>query len=158
MHLPEHEPTTALGDEWTAIEDDGFVGLAGPFYYKETAEGLVFRFPTMDKHRNRNGRLQGGALLTFADRALGTAARAAIEASSTVTVQLNIQFVAGVNLGEVVEVAPSVIRATKSLIFMEGTFRVGDRRVAAITGIWKRIAEGPRATGAVSGEGQGRFT
>jgi acyl-coenzyme A thioesterase PaaI-like protein len=157
--VPDQEPRTIdPGSEWTAIEDDGFVGLAGPFYYKETDAGLAFRFPVIDKHRNRNGRLQGGALLTFADRALGTAARAAIEASSTVTVQLNIQFVAGVRIGETVEVVPTVIRATRSLVFMEGTFMVGDRRVAAINGIWKRIAEVPRATGAVSGSGQGRFT
>jgi len=147
-----------LDSEWSVIADDGFVGLAGPFYYKGTADGLHFRFPTMDKHRNRNGRLQGGALLTFADRALGTAARAAIEASNTVTVQLNIQFVAGVNLGEVVEVTPQVVRATKSLVFMEGAFMVGDRKVAAITGIWKRIPATPRATGKVSSEGPGRFT
>jgi acyl-coenzyme A thioesterase PaaI-like protein len=147
-----------LDDEWTEIADDGFVGLAGPFYYKETDQGLVFQFPAREKHRNRNGRLQGGALLTFADRALGTAARAAIDASSTVTVQLNIQFVAGVSIGENVEVAPTVVRATRSLVFMEGTFMVGDRRVAAISGIWKRIAEVPRATGAVSGSGNARFT
>jgi len=145
-------------DGWTEIVDDGFVGLAGPYYYKEIDDGLTFRFPARDKHRNRNGRLQGGALLTFADRAMGTAARAAIEASNTVTVQLNIHFVAGVSIGETVEVIPTVVRATKSLVFMEATFRVGNRKVAAISGIWKRIADIPRATGAVSGSGKARFT
>ncbi|TVR07186.1 MAG: PaaI family thioesterase [Salinarimonadaceae bacterium] len=140
------------------IEDDGFVGLAGPFHFAETPQGPAFRFQTLRKHRNRNDFLQGGALVTFADRALGATARASIEASSTVTVQLNVQFIDAVRIGETVEVRPQVVRATKSLVFMSGTLKVGERTVAAVNGVWKRITDRPRATGKATTEGFGKYT
>lgn len=156
--MTDNMPGNEAGETWTMIEDDGFVGLAGPFYFAETANGPVFRFPTLAKHRNRNDLLQGGAMMTFADRALGTTARASIQASSTVTVQLNVQFVDAVKLGETVEVAPQVVRATKSLVFMSGDFKVGERTVAVVNGVWKRIPDKPRATGEAGTDGLGRYT
>src|SRR5690554_1885174 len=78
---------------WHEYVDDGFVGLAGPFFMKETDSGPIFRFPTSGKHNNRNGVVQGGALMTFSDRALGATARAVSGAARTATIQIDFQFV-----------------------------------------------------------------
>lgn len=127
---------------WELMSDGGFIGLVGPFLIKREEGGLCFRFPTRGKHRNRNGVLQGGALMTFIDRALGATARTLTGAAHTATVQLNLNFVDAVRIGDLVQVRPILVRATKQLIFMSGTFHVEDRIVATANGVWKRI-QGP---------------
>jgi acyl-coenzyme A thioesterase PaaI-like protein len=93
-----------------------------------------------DKHENRNGMLQGGALMTFVDRALGFTARHFTQAPATVTLTLNLQFVDGVKIGELVNCRPKITRATKQLVFVSGEFMVGERIVCVANGIWKKIA------------------
>jgi uncharacterized protein (TIGR00369 family) len=128
---------------WSFFTDQGFIGLAGPFFYKSMAEGPTFRFPTLHKHHNRNGVLQGGALMTFIDRSLGATAREVSNTAFTATVQLNTHFVDSVRIGETVAATPTVVRITKQLVFMNATFEVESRTVAIAAGVWKRLA--PRA-------------
>jgi uncharacterized protein (TIGR00369 family) len=133
-----------LADGWTTITDDGFVGLVGPFFFREETGGrLRFCFPTQRKHGNRNGLCQGGALVTFADRALGISTRAATGATRTATLQLDVHFIDSVKLGEIVEVVPEVVRTTKQIVFLTARMTVGQRIVALVNGVWKRLADGP---------------
>ena len=46
-----------------------------------------------------------------------------------------------VRLGEFVEVRSEVVRATRSVVFLEAKMLVGDRVVATASGIWKIIGE-----------------
>jgi len=43
-----------------------------------------------------------------------------------------------------VEVSPTMVRATKQLIFMSGVFMVGERNVCVANGVWKKIAKPPK--------------
>ncbi|MGE0311841.1 MAG: PaaI family thioesterase [Lautropia sp.] len=122
---------------WAAIEDKGFVQLVGPFFRRGEGAGLRFCFPTADKHHNLRGVLQGGALMTFADRTMGTAARTWAGGNASATVQLNVQFVRAVEIGALVETCPVVVSATRNLIFMRADFLVGTSIVATAAGIWK---------------------
>jgi acyl-coenzyme A thioesterase PaaI-like protein len=128
-------------DGWEIVTDDGFIGLVGPFVKKSDADGIRLGFPTVAKHRNLRGVLQGGALMTFADRACGIAVRAATGARRTATVQLNVQFIDAVKIGEFIETRPVIIRETKQLVFMNGTLSVGSRVCAVVQGIWKLLRE-----------------
>jgi len=128
-----------LSRGWSVFSDPGFISHAGPFFYRFDATTAKFVFPTSAKHENRNGVLQGGALMTFADRALGATARHLTESPITATVALNIQFVDAVKIGQVVQVSPLMVRATKQLIFMSGMFMVDSRAIAAVNGVWKKI-------------------
>ncbi len=83
--------------------------------------------------------LQGGALMTFIDRAMGFTARHFTEAPATVTVTLNLQFIDSVKIGEFVSCRPKITRATKLLVFVSGEFMVGGRVVCVANGIWKKI-------------------
>ena len=134
-------PSKPFGEDWIELEDSGFVGLVGPFYCKkQEADRLSFRFPTAEKHSNRTGVCQGGALFTFADRALGMAVRARTGDQRTATLQLDIHFIDAVRLGEVVEISPVVLRASKYVVFVNGELKVGDKIVATVNGVWKRLA------------------
>jgi acyl-coenzyme A thioesterase PaaI-like protein len=125
---------------WTIITDEGFIGLVGPFFQRETEHGPHFAFPTDRRHHNLRGVLQGGALMTFADRCLGVTARAHSKALRSATVQLDVQFIDAVQIGELVETTPEVVRATRRLVFMRCELKVGHRVVGTAQGMWKLLA------------------
>jgi acyl-coenzyme A thioesterase PaaI-like protein len=125
---------------WKVLTDAGFVGLVGPFFQMDTPTGPHFAFPTDARHHNLRGVLQGGALMTFADRVLGVTARALTHAARTATVQLNVQFIDAVQIGELVETRPTMLRATRSLMFMTTILTVGPRTVGSANGVWKKLA------------------
>ncbi len=130
-----------LARGWSVFTDSGFISHAGPFFYRMDGADPTFAFPTFEKHVNRNGVLQGGALMTFCDRACGATARHLTESPSTATVTMNIQFVDAVKIGETVVSSPVMTRATKQLIFMSGVFKVESRVVAVVDGVWKKIVK-----------------
>jgi acyl-coenzyme A thioesterase PaaI-like protein len=135
---PDLAPYLRAG--WQPMEDDGFAALVGPFLRLDGPGGVRFGFPTSAKHKNRRGVLQGGALATFADRALGLALRESLKVAATATVQLNLQFLDAVKIGEFVEVAPEISRSTRQIVFVRGTLLVSGRAVADAQGIWKLLA------------------
>jgi acyl-coenzyme A thioesterase PaaI-like protein len=55
--------------------------------------------------------------------------------------ELHIHFVGVVRLGEFVEARAEVVRATRSVVFLEAKMFVGDRLVLTTSGIWKIIGE-----------------
>ncbi|AMJ61962.1 hypothetical protein AXW83_18145 [Bosea sp. PAMC 26642] len=83
---------------------------------------------------------QGGMLMTFADRAMGATARSATNQLPQATVQLSYQFIDGVRIGEFVTARCRVLRRTKSLIFVDGEFFIGDRIVGSAQGVWKILS------------------
>jgi len=129
-----------MEEGWTMLTDQGFIGLVGPFFQKGEGADLSFRFPTEDRHHNLRGVLQGGAMMTFADRVMGITARAAAKAMRSATVHLDVHFIDAVQIGELVETSPVVVRAAKQLVFMNAELTVGSRTVALATGIWKLLA------------------
>ena len=61
-------------DGWKRVEATGFVQLVGPFWERLVGGHYEYALPTEDKHHNRRGLVQGGVLMTFADRTCGMSA------------------------------------------------------------------------------------
>jgi uncharacterized protein (TIGR00369 family) len=120
-----------------ASNHTAFGDLVGPIWRREDDGRPRFGFIVAPKHLNRAGNLHGGMLMTVADQSMAMTARAATGAKSHATIELNIQFVGGVKLGEFVEAHPEVVRATRSLVFMQAKMFVGGRVVVTTNGIWK---------------------
>ena len=93
------------------------------------------------KHHNRRGVVQGGMLMTFADRSMGMTCWYANERQPQATVQLDVHFVDAVKVGEFVEAKCQVVRRTRSLVFMSGDLMVDDRVVATAKGVWKTLGK-----------------
>ena len=125
--------------DWKQHQDEGFIALIGPFWEWMTETGPVMAFRAEAKHRNRRGVVQGGVLMAFADRALGSHARHATGGHAQATAQLDMHFISSVQIGEVAKLEPQLIRLTRSLIFLRGTIYVGDRIAATASGIWKLL-------------------
>lgn len=119
---------------WAAIKTEGFPQLVGPLWRRGDAQ---FGFVVADKHLNFVAIAHGGMLSTFVDQAMGMTAFRATGKKPHATIELNMQFIGAVRLGEFVEAHCEVVRLTRSIIFMRSTVQVGSRIVATATGIWK---------------------
>lgn len=122
---------------WDVQADTGFIDLVGPLWTRGDGERVAFGFLAERKHANLVGLVQGGMLMTFADRALGVAAWRAADGRACVTIQFDTQFVSAADIGDFVEIAPEIVRCTGALVFMRGTLTAGDRVVATASGLWK---------------------
>jgi uncharacterized protein (TIGR00369 family) len=126
-------------DGWEPYSDDGFIGLVGPLWMRPSGDTYLYAFLAEAKHHNRRGVLQGGMMMTFADRSMGMTSWYANGRKPQATVQLDVHFISPVRIGEFVEAHCEVVRRTRTLIFMNGQFVVGSRIVATARGIWKAL-------------------
>ena len=86
---------------WTVVETTGFISLIGPLWQRVVDGGHEYALITQDKHHNRRGLVQGGVLMTFADRACGMTARFVSGKPKLATVQLDTHFVESGKIGEI---------------------------------------------------------
>jgi len=135
---PAFDPATA---GWEMVNNTAFGELVGPIWRREDGDRLRFGFVVAPKHLNRSGNLHGGMLMTLADQAMALTGRKATGNKRHATIELNIQFVDAVRLGDFVEAQAEVVRATRSLVFMQAKMFVGTRVVVTTNGIWKILGE-----------------
>ncbi|MBN8991243.1 MAG: PaaI family thioesterase [Rhizobiales bacterium] len=124
-------------DGWKIVETTGFMHLIGPLWERLVDGALEFALITEDKHHNRRGLVQGGVLMTFADRTCGMTARHVSGKPMMATVQLDTHFVESGKIGEILISRPHVVRTTRSLIFITTEVTVDKRCIAMASGVFK---------------------
>ncbi|QOG21406.1 PaaI family thioesterase [Bradyrhizobium sp. SEMIA] len=129
-------------DGWTIMETTGFLHLIGPLWERKVDGHYEFALATEDKHHNRRGMVQGGVMMTFADRTCGMTARYVSGKEYMATVQLDTHFVEAGQIGDILISRPRVVRSTRSLIFMSTEVTVDDRCIVMANGVFK-ILKGP---------------
>jgi acyl-coenzyme A thioesterase PaaI-like protein len=138
-----HQMTTRAATEklksdgWKIVETTGFMHLIGPLWERLVDDELEFALITEDKHHNRRGLVQGGVLMTFADRTCGITARHVSGKPTMATVQLDTHFVESGKIGEILISKPRMVRATRSLIFITTEVTVDKRCIAMASGVFK---------------------
>lgn len=126
-----------IAEGWTRIDTLGFTATLGALWRLGVDEDCTLGFLADERQSNYQGGVHGGALMTFADIALGYCGARALGHTSCVTAQLQVQFVAGARIGELVSCKPELVRRSSQLIFVRGLICAGDRTVASADGIWK---------------------
>ena len=129
------EKLKSLG--WSVVDATGFIALVGPLWHRVVNDVHEYALIAEDKHHNRRGVVQGGVLMTFADRSSGMTARYVSGKTSLATVQFDTKFVDAAKIGEILISKPRVVRATRSLIFMTTELTAGERCVAMASGVFK---------------------
>ena len=124
-------------DGWKVVEATGFITLIGPLWERLVDGELEHALITEDKHHNRRGLVQGGVLMTFADRSCGMTARFVSGKPTLATVQLDTHFVEAGHIGDILISRPRVVRSTRSLIFMSTEVTVDDRCIVMANGVFK---------------------
>jgi uncharacterized protein (TIGR00369 family) len=134
------EPIDPAKAGWVLDTDNsGSMTLVGPFWTKPNSGGRLHGFLAEARHLNRNGVVHGGMIMTFADSALALASMALTGGRKQATIQLDTQFLDGVKAGDFVVAECRALRQGGSLMFMSAHLSVGDRAVAAATGVWKLL-------------------
>lgn len=85
--------------------------------------------------------VHGGAMMTFADIALGVAAFDAATGMPCATAQLSHHFVRGVKMGVWITCRPQLVRRTRRLVFARGLFEVDGEIVGSADGIYNIFNE-----------------
>ncbi|ABG92155.1 possible thioesterase [Rhodococcus jostii RHA1] len=128
--------------EWDEVHDGGFIGLIGPLLLRRGDGGArEYGLRCEPKHRNLRGVVQGGLIMAFADRALGSTALAETGTQNMATVQLNVSFLGIVRVGDLLTSSPRIVRRTASIVFADSDLRVNDSVVATATGVFKILAD-----------------
>ncbi len=124
---------------WRRMPAEGYPALIGPFWAKrrEGGEGWRYGFLAEPRHLNDGGVIHGGMLMSFADDVLGLTVWEAAGRRMCTTVQLNTHFIAPLRVGEFLEGEAEILRATRTVVFVRGLLRVGDRTCVAADGVWK---------------------
>jgi len=131
-----------------ALEAEGWVKLPiGPFSRTvgqswgrtidgRTQVGVLFDAITANENF---GIVHGGAMLTFADIAMGYMTSEAIGMDQCATVQLNYQFASAVQVGQFCICEAELVRKTSQLVFSRGMMKVGERIVGSVDAVFKVI-------------------
>jgi acyl-coenzyme A thioesterase PaaI-like protein len=122
---------------WSKVEASGFIALVGPLWQRVVDGVHEYALLTEDKHHNRRGVVQGGVLMTFADRTCGMTGRFVSGSPNLATVQFDTQFVDAAKIGELLISRPRMVRATRTLLFMTTELSAGERCVATASGVFK---------------------
>jgi len=129
-------------DGFGIVETTGFIHLIGPLWQRTVGDDLEFALVAQDKHHNRRGFVQGGVIMTFADRTCGMTARHVSGKHTMATIQLDVHFVESGKIGEILISRPRVVRATRSLIFVNTEVTVEKRCIAMASGVFKILKSG----------------
>jgi uncharacterized protein (TIGR00369 family) len=124
-------------DGWSMVDTTGFLNLVGPLWQRVVDGEHEYALVAQDKHHNRRGLVQGGLLMTFADRACGMTARYVSSRPTLATVQLDVHFVDSGKIGETLLARPRVVRTTRSLIFVTTEVTANNRTIVMANGVFK---------------------
>lgn len=132
---------------WRQIKTGAFSGTLGGLWARGEGTEVTAAFVVGTGQANEHmGTVHGGALMTFADCALGLAIVTALGGAHCATTQLQMHFVSTAREGDLVTCRPEVIRRTSQLVFVRGLLVVGEKTIASADGIWKVFEPQSRTT------------
>ncbi|MGJ4944095.1 PaaI family thioesterase [Bradyrhizobium sp. HKCCYLS1011] len=129
--------TRMTSDGWEIVDTSGFLHLIGPLWQRQVDGVNEYALVAEDKHHNRRGLVQGGVIMTLADRSCGMTARHVSGKPHMATVQFDTHFVEAGKIGETLVSRPHVVRTTRSLIFITTEVKVENRVIAMASGVFK---------------------
>lgn len=122
---------------WQRIATNAFSGVIGSSWIKHEGDEIRVALVPESTAINENiGTLHGGALLTFADIALGYAVAAKLGHANFATVQLQYQFAGAGRVGELIVCTSELVRKTSQLAFVRGLMTAGERTLGAADAIF----------------------
>lgn len=137
------DDATLKAEGWAHFDAPGFSSQVGPFWVRQVegpGSGTGWEIGALATEKLTNNHIHtvhGGALMTFADVALGYSVVQLLGGTNCVTTQLQLHFVSTARFGEFITCAAEVVRQSSSLVFMRGLIKAGGRTVASADGIWK---------------------
>ncbi len=130
--IPQGFRPVAIGGE--------FLKTVGPMYGRWDGKRVRLGFRVEERHANIARGGHGGMLATFADMQMAVVTHYQwpdIAGHSFPTISMTTDYVAPAPMGAWVEGSADVIRATKSLVFIQGTASVDGVTILRFSGVYK---------------------
>lgn len=126
------------GAQWEPLLGQAFFDALGPMLVRTLPNGEPRHAMRLEeRHLNHYGIVHGGVIMSFLDHALGIHSGRSHDAPSQATMNLTVSFVDAARAGDLIEAEVETVRTTRSVMFVRGTARVGERVVATADGVWK---------------------
>jgi acyl-coenzyme A thioesterase PaaI-like protein len=126
---------------WQKLGTRQFSAAIGTAWMRgEKGAREVAIFTTKDIANDFMGMVHGGALMTFADIALGLAAAEALDPPLMATAQLQFHFTAAAPIGVLLTCKPELVRQTSQLLFVRGLFDADGKTVGMADAMFKVLA------------------
>ena len=123
---------------WERLPTRQFSALIGETWMKgPPGARTVCLIPDERAQNDHMGIVHGGALMTFVDIALGVAVADELGGTFCVTAQLQYQFAAPTQPGQLITCLPELVRRTSQMVFVRGLVKSGDRIVGSADAIFK---------------------
>jgi acyl-coenzyme A thioesterase PaaI-like protein len=123
---------------WTKLPATAFSAVIGAIHVRgEPGTRIAALDCGPEISNDRVGNVHGGALMTFADIALGIGVADAVQHRQMATVQLQYSFAGGVRVGSRLTCRPEPVRRTATLIFMRGLFEADGKVIGSAEGIYR---------------------
>ncbi|MEO6716800.1 MAG: PaaI family thioesterase [Novosphingobium sp.] len=135
------DEATMLAEGWKRVPAVRYSAAIGPTFVKQIDGKVTAALLAQEHLANDNlGIVHGGAMMTFADMAMGIGVGHATGGTAMfVTAQLAVQFTAAARIGELITCQPEVVRKTSSMVFMRGLIVADERTVASVDAIFKLL-------------------
>ncbi len=138
---------SAVPHGWRKRTLPGFAGLIGPLWVRKEDDGWAYGLLATADHLNPAGVVHGGLLTALLDHGISAIAWETLGRRACVTVQLDTHFLAAAREGQFLEVRGRVVRATSSLVFMQGELSTDGQAVATAAAVLKQIGPAPKPAG-----------
>lgn len=128
-----------MNETFQQISLVGFMKHNGGLFFKKVSEAdFQFKAQVQDIHLNPGGITHGGFIMSLMDSGMGTAAHRALGPQArAATISFDVKFISASTTGEELIGSAKVLKKTRSLVFMQGEIRSGERLIATAEGIWK---------------------
>lgn len=127
---------------WRRLPTSKFSGAIGSTWARGEGDDLVIAMLAEPHVANENiGIVHGGALMTFADTALGSAVAQRLGNAHCVTAQLQFHFVSVAKIGSFITCQPEIVRQTSQMIFLRALVVCEGRTLVSCDGIFKVLDE-----------------
>lgn len=120
---------------------DPFEIYVGPVFERGEAGAKSYAMRLDTRHMNRRGVLHGGMFMTYADLTLGQAVWDVTDKAPCVTLNMQTHFLKPAVEGDILVVAPELVRRTRALVFMRGDFKVAGETVFTASSVWKLLGQ-----------------
>lgn len=125
---------------WTTWPTDTWETNGGPFYFRKEDDGSVrCAFRATERHLNGQGHMHGGCMMTFADFCMFGIGAEALGQDRAVTVTMSFEFMAGANVGDLMEATGEVVKSGKRMIFVRGVITTNGKPALNFSGSMMRI-------------------
>ncbi|MFT5702112.1 MAG: hypothetical protein ACI8ZB_005020 [Desulforhopalus sp.] len=128
-----------MNDTFQQISSVGFMQHNGGLEFRTISKSdYQFRAGVEDIHLNTGGITHGGFIMSLLDSGMGTAAHRVLgENAKAATVSFDVKFISASRTGDLLLGTATVLRKTRSLVFMRGEIRCNRQLIATAEGIWK---------------------